>query len=40
MVWPTYLIVTDPTGEFSILGEIKGGMSKGEFRTALTKIIG
>ena len=39
MGWPTYLIVSDPTGEFSIIGEIRGGMSKGEFRTALTKII-
>ena len=28
MGWPTYLLVTDPDGEFSIEGELKGGMPK------------
>ncbi len=39
MGWPTYLIVKDPDAEFSILGEIKGGMAKGEFRKKLEAII-
>ncbi len=39
MGWPTYLVVNDPTGEFSIVGEIKGDMSKGEFRESLSKIV-
>ncbi len=39
MGWPTYLIVKEPGGEFSIIGEIKGGMSKGDFRTSLTDIL-
>ena len=39
MGWPTYLIVNDPNGEFTILGEIKGGMSKGDFRSRLTNIL-
>ena len=39
MGWPTYLIVNEPLGDFYILGEIKGGMSKGEFRESLAKIL-
>ena len=39
MGWPTYLLVNDPDGEFVILGEIKGGMQKGEFRAKLSNII-
>ena len=39
MGWPTYLIVKDPDEDFQILGEVKGGMTKGEFRTKLTAII-
>ncbi|KGG18886.1 hypothetical protein EV11_1522 [Prochlorococcus sp. SS52] len=39
MGWPTYLIVRNPSEDFSILGEIKGGMSKGDFRSQLTSII-
>ena len=39
MGWPTYLIVRDPSAEFQILGEIKGGMSKGEFREKLKDLI-
>ena len=39
MGWPTYLIVTNPDDDFNIIGELKGGMSKGEFRDKLNKII-
>ena len=39
MGWPTYLIVTNPDEEFKIISEVKGGMSKGEFREKLTSAI-
>ncbi len=39
MGWPTYLLVSNPEGEFEIIGELKGGMSKGDFREKLSKII-
>ena len=39
MGWPTYLLVENPEGDFSILGELKGGMSKGEFRDRLKMLI-
>ena len=39
MGWPTYLIVEDPLGQFSIKGEIKGGMSKGDFRDKLSNLL-
>ena len=39
MGWPTYLLVNDPDGEFSIHGELKGGMPKGEFRTRLSELL-
>ena len=39
MGWPTYLIVKDPDEDFQILGEVKGGMTKGEFRTKISAII-
>ncbi len=39
MGWPTYLLVTDPLGEFTIYGEIKGGMPKGDFRNKLTELV-
>ena len=39
MGWPTYLLVSEPEGEFTIHGEIKGGMPKGEFRTRLSTLI-
>ena len=38
MGWPTYLLVRDLDSEFSIIGEIKGGHPKGEFRDLLNKI--
>lgn len=40
MGWPTYLVCTDPEGEFTILGEVKGGHPKGEFRTRLQAVLG
>ena len=39
MGWPTYLLVTDPDGEFSIEGELKGGMPKGDFRAKLAELL-
>ena len=39
MGWPTYLVVEDPEVEFSIKGEIKGGMPKGDFRTKLSALL-
>ena len=35
MGWPTYLVVSDPEGDFTIHGEVKGGMPKGDFREKL-----
>jgi len=39
MGWPTYLLVTDPEGEFTIHGELKGGMPKGDFRKRLSALL-
>ena len=39
MGWPTYLLVDDPEGAFSIHGELKGGMPKGDFRTKLQALL-
>jgi hypothetical protein len=39
MGWPTYLICDQPEGEFTILGEVKGGHPKGEFRERLQSIV-
>jgi len=39
MGWPTYLLVTDPEGAFTILGELKGGMPKGGFRQRLSVLL-
>ena len=39
MGWPTYLLVENPEGEFKIIGELKGGIAKGDFRERLSKII-
>jgi hypothetical protein len=39
MGWPTYLLVTDPEGDFTIHGEIRGGMPKGDFRTKLSALL-
>lgn len=40
MGWPTYIICEDPEGEFKILGEVKGGHPKGEFRKRLQAVVG
>ncbi|RMF22640.1 MAG: thioredoxin family protein [Cyanobacteria bacterium J083] len=39
MGWPTYIVCEQPEGDFKILGEIKGGHPKGEFRQLLEEII-
>ena len=39
MGWPTYLLVNKPDGEFEIIGELKGGIPKADFRERLTKLI-
>lgn len=39
MGWPTYLICENPEGEFKILGEVKGGHQKGEFRQRLQAVL-
>jgi hypothetical protein len=39
MGWPTYLLCESPEGEFKILGEVKGGHPKGEFRERLQELI-
>jgi len=39
MGWPTYLVCDSPEGEFQILGEVKGGHPKGEFRTKLQAVL-
>ena len=39
MGWPTYLLVTDPEGDFTVVGELKGGMPKGDFRLRLSKLV-
>ncbi|WP_269622977.1 thioredoxin family protein [Prochlorococcus marinus] len=38
MGWPTYLLVSNADSDFNIIGEIKGGMSKGDFRTKLKSL--
>ncbi len=39
MGWPTYILVTNPDSNYEILGELKGGVSKGEFRDKLQELI-
>jgi hypothetical protein len=39
MGWPTYLVCDSPEGEFRILGEVKGGHPKGEFRNRLQEVL-
>lgn len=39
MGWPTYLICNSPEGDFKIVGEVKGGHPKGEFRQRLKNIL-
>jgi len=39
MGWPTYLLVNKPEGEFEIIGELKGGIAKGDFRERLAALV-
>lgn len=39
MGWPTYIVCDSPEGEFKIIGEVKGGHPKGEFRTRLRQVL-
>ena len=40
MGWPTYIVCTAPdTDSFAIVGEVKGGHPKGEFRRRLQEIL-
>jgi uncharacterized protein YyaL (SSP411 family) len=39
MGWPTYIVCHSPEGDFTILGEVKGGHPKGEFRSRLQAIL-
>jgi hypothetical protein len=39
MGWPTYLVCESPEADFQILGEVKGGHPKGEFRSRLQTLI-
>tara|TARA_Y100001968_G_scaffold39043_1_gene29763 strand:+ start:96 stop:401 length:306 start_codon:yes stop_codon:yes gene_type:complete len=39
MGWPTYLLVSNPDNDFLIVGELKGGMPKGDFRNRLKKLL-
>jgi hypothetical protein len=39
MGWPTYIICNSPEEEFEIVGEVKGGHPKGEFRTRLQGVL-
>jgi len=39
MGWPTYLVCDEPEAEFAILGEVKGGHPRGEFKRKLQTIL-
>jgi hypothetical protein len=39
MGWPTYIICDAPEGEFQIVGEVKGGHPKGEFRERIQAVL-
>lgn len=39
MGFPTYIICESPEGDFNIIGEVKGGHPKGQFRTRLQAIL-
>ena len=39
MGWPTYIICDSPEADFQILGEVRGGHPKGEFRQRLQAIL-
>lgn len=39
MGWPTYLLCESPEEEVQILGEVKGGHPKGQFRSRLQALL-
>ena len=39
MGWPTYIVCNSPEADFQILGDVKGGHPKGEFRKRLQAIL-
>ncbi len=39
MGWPTYILVEDLETDFKIIGELKGGHPKGEFREKLSQLL-
>jgi hypothetical protein len=39
MGWPTYIICESFGAEFKIVGEVKGGHPKGEFRSRLQTVL-
>tara|TARA_Y100001968_G_C19429218_1_gene756056 strand:+ start:507 stop:815 length:309 start_codon:yes stop_codon:yes gene_type:complete len=39
MGWPTYILVNNPEDEFQIIGQLKGGIPKGDFRVRLKNLI-
>ena len=39
MGWPTYILVDNPDNDFKILGQLKGGIPKGDFRERLKALI-
>ena len=39
MGWPTYIVCESPEDDFTVLGEVKGGHPKGEFRSRLQTIL-
>ena len=40
MGWPTYIICDHLDDDFQIIGEVKGGHPKGQFRQRLQAVIG
>ena len=39
MGWPTYIVCNSADSDFEIIGEVKGGHPKGEFRSRLQAIL-
>ncbi len=39
MGWPTYILASNPDTDFEILGQVKGGMPKGQFRERVSNLL-
>jgi hypothetical protein len=39
MGWPTYIVCDSPNEEFKIIGDVRGGHPKGEFRERLQAVL-